>query len=129
MANGSYKVVIEECSKQLSAKQRIAIKDTTNAISLDEACDGAPYEFTPDFWAVLSVHNENAKDGEAKDYTKFVIVDTSGNKITTGSQSFWNAFSAIFDEIDGSNEEFAISAYKKESKNYKGKSFITCSIV
>jgi hypothetical protein len=29
----------------------------------------------------------------------------------------------------GDEEQFSIEVYKKDSKNYKGKQFLTCSIV
>lgn len=119
-----YSVEIVMSSKDLSAKERIAIKDTTNAVSLDEACEGAPLVITPDFYVELNVHNEKSED---KDYVKFVVVDKAGQKYVTGSQSFWNAFIDIAEEMG--DEDYEIEIYKLPSKNYKGKSFLTCSIV
>lgn len=120
-----YSVEIVMSSKDLSAKERIAIKDTTNAVPLDEACEGAPLVITPDFFVELDVHNEKSK--EDKDYVKFVVVDKAGQKYVTGSQSFWNTFNDIAEEMD--DEDYEIEIYKLPSKNYKGKSFLTCSIV
>ena len=127
----SYNVTVSYTSKELSAKERISIKDTTNATPIDTAIDNPdiPLLISPDFYAVLKVHNEKAKDNP--DYTKYVIVDKSGQKYVTGSESFFNAFSEIWEEMsaDGNGEDFSIECYKRPSKNYKGKSFITCSIV
>lgn len=121
-----YSVKIREVSKPTSAKERVMLKDTTNAISLDEATQGAKFVFTPAYYAVLDVHNDNSED---KDYVKYVIVDDAGNKLVTGSESFFTSFKSIMDEMADCGEDFSIEAYRMPSKNYKGKEFITCSIV
>lgn len=122
-----YNATIRECSKELSARERVLIKDTTNAISLDEATtdSDSPLVISPAFYAVLDVHNEKSDN---KDYTKYILVDKNGNKFVTGSDSFWNSFMEIMAEMEGEGD-FEIQVYRRESKNYKGKSFITCSIV
>lgn len=122
-----YNATIRECSKELSARERVLIKDTTNAIPLDEATSDSdsPLVISPDFYAVLAVHNEKSDN---KDYTKYILVDKNGNKFVTGSDSFWNSFMEIMAEMEGEGD-FEIQVYRRESKNYKGKSFITCSIV
>lgn len=122
----TYSATIKFASKELSAKERIMLKDTTNAVALDEACEGSTVVIDPDFYAVLSVHNEKSKD---KDYEKYIIVDKAGTKFVTGSASFLRSFKDIMDEMEGSTEEFQVEVYKKPSKNYSGKSFITCSII
>lgn len=121
-----YEVKIRRTSKELSAKDRIKIKDTTNAIRLDEATAEGAIIIFPDYFAVLDIHNEKSED---KDYSQVVLVDVAGNKYVTGSASFLTAFENIVDEMDGIDEEYQIEVYRRESKNYKGKSFITCSIV
>ena len=121
-----YEVKIRRTSKELSAKDRIKIKDTTNAIRLDEATAEGAIIISPDYFAVLDIHNEKSED---KDYTQVVLVDVAGNKYVTGSVSFLTAFENIVSEMDGIDEEYQIEVYRRESKNYKGKSFITCSIV
>ena len=121
----NYSTEIKECSKQLSAKQRIAIKDTISAIKLDKATQDGPIIITPDYYAVLSVHNEKADD---KDYEQFIIVDVSGDKYVTGSKSFWSSFINIYEEMENEDEAWSIKVYRVESKNYVGRDFITCSI-
>lgn len=121
-----YSVTITETSKQLSAKQRIAIKDTTNAIKLDEATANAENLLIyPEMWAVLAIHNEKSED---VDYENYVLVDKNGTKYVTGSKSFWTSFMDIYREMENEDEEWGINVYRMESKNYKGKQFITCSI-
>lgn len=121
-----YTVTIREISKELSAKAKVMLKDTTNAIQLDEVTQGAKFVFEPDFYAVLDIHNEKSDN---KDYTKYIIVDKAGTKLITGSESFFTAFRDIMHEMEGCDEEFSIEAYRMPSKNYKGKEFITCSII
>lgn len=127
-----YEVTIAEASRQLSAKERVALKDTSNAVSLDTAVDSATdgkILINPVDYVVLSIHNDNAKEGENKDYTNYVIVADDGTKYVTGSDAFFSSFKSIFDEMENETEEWAIECYKKPSKNYTGKGFITCSII
>lgn len=121
-----YEVKINYCNKELTARERIKLKDTTNAVSLDEATEGSSVVISPCIWAQLGIHNERNKDGNA-DYIKYIIIDEAGTKYVTGSESFWTSFIEIATEMNG--EQFDIEAYKVDSKNYKGKQFISCSIV
>lgn len=121
-----YNVEIIESSKQLSAKQRIAMKDTSNAIKLDFACNTDEVIIQPVAYAILSIHNEKSDN---KDYEVYVIEDANGEKYVTGSTSFFSTFMSIYEEMEGENEEWALKVYKLDSKNYKGKQFLTCSIV
>ena len=124
-----YSVKIRETSKELSAKERIAIKDTSNAISIDEvtATEGS-IVIQYDFHVMLDVHNEKSDN---KDYTKIVVMDKGGTKYVTGSESFRTALTDIVDEMvdAGEGDNITIQVYRKDSKNYKGKQFITASIV
>lgn len=121
-----YSVKIVNASKELSARDRVAVKDTTNAIALDEATKDSPLVIAIDYYVELAVHNENSED---KDYKKYVVVDKSGNKFVTGSESFFTAMLEIMDEMTDAGEDFEIQVYRMPSKNYKGKEFLTCSIV
>ncbi len=121
-----YSVKIREVSRPITAKERVMLKDTTNAIALDEVTQGAKFVFEPDYYAILDVHNEKSDD---KDYIKYIIVDKSGTKMVTGSESFFTSFVDIMEEMKDCDEEFSIEVYRIPSKNYKGKEFITCSIV
>lgn len=121
-----YSVKIVNASKELSARDRVAVKDTTNAIALDDATKETPLVIGIDYYVELAVHNEKSED---KDYKKYVVVDKSGNKFVTGSESFFTAMLEIMDEMSDSGEDFEIQVYRMPSKNYKGKEFLTCSIV
>lgn len=121
-----FEAKIREASKELTAKERVKYKDTTNAVQLDEVTQQGTVTIAPDFYIVLDIHNEHSED---KDYVKYVIVDKAGTKFVTGSESFFSAFKSIVDEMTGSGEEYDIEVYRLPSKNYKGKEFLTCSIV
>lgn len=123
-----YKVTIESTKTELTPVERIKLKDTTDAISLDRATqENGSVTFTVTNWGVLNIHNDNAK--ENTDYVKYVLIDNDGNKYTTGSQAFWSAFCDIEDEMsDAGIETYAIKVYRKESKNRAGKQFLTCSV-
>ena len=120
-----FKVTIKEASADLSAKERIAIKDTTSAVKLDEATQAEAVIIDPAMWAILSIHNERS---ENPDYDNYIVVDTDGSKYVTGSVSFWNSFMDIYTEMEGESEPYSVKVYRSPSKNYKGKDFITCSI-
>lgn len=128
----NYSVKVAESSKELTAREKLMFSDTSNASKLDDVVEiGSTVVITPVDYAVLSVHNESS---ENKDYEVYVIVDKSGEKYVTGSTSFWNSFYDIWDVMhdsiaDGDIEEYQIEVYKKESKNYKGKYFLTCSVI
>lgn len=121
-----YSVSIKETSKQLSAKERIMFKDKTSAKKIDEESQHGDFIITPSFYGILEVHNEKSDN---VDYENYVIVDESGEKYVTGSASFWSSFMDIAKEMEGETEEWAVKVFRVPSKNYKGKDFLTCSII
>lgn len=121
-----YSVQVKEVSKELTHKERVQITDLTDCVKLDKATQEGAVLIDLDFYAVLEIHNEKSDD---KDYANFVIVDKDGTRYSTGSMSFFNNLVDICEEMEDSNEEWKIKAYRKPSKNREGKDFITCSIV
>ena len=124
-----YSVEIVETSMELSAKERIKMKDTTNAIKLDELTQEDGNErvlIEPQAYAVLNIHNEHSDQN--KDYVNYVLVDKDGTKYVTSSQSFWATFMDIYEEMENETEPWSIIVYRVPSKNFKGKEFLTCSI-
>lgn len=127
-----YKASVSECSKELSVKEKIALKDTSNAIGLDLLTQEANFNgekviIEVDYYATINIHNEKSDN---KDYINFIVVAKDGTKYVTGSQAFISAFEDIANELAEAGEsDMTIEVYRKESKNYKGKDFITCSIV
>lgn len=129
--DANYKASIAFVSKEISARERIMFKDTTNAIKLDEATKEAEGSVIIDvaYYGELSIHNEKS---DSQDYSNYIVVDVDGQKYVTGSDSFWRAFTDIVDELAecGENIEGAkINVYRHDSKNYAGKQFLSCSLV
>lgn len=121
----AYSASIKESSRELSAKERIMLKDTTSAVKLDQATQVKDIHISVDSYAILNIHNDKATP---TDYENYIILDRNGTKYVTGSQSFWNAFMDIFSEMENESEEWSIRVYRYPSKNYSGKDFITCAI-
>lgn len=122
-----YEVKIIDASKELSARERIALKNFDDMVQLDDAitADSPRLHIDVDGYAVAEVHNEKSDN---VDYEKFIIFGKDGQKYITGSKPFFSSFKEIWDEMEGENEDWAIIAYKRESNNYKGKEFLTCTI-
>ena len=125
----AYEVQVKETSKELAPKERIKIKDLSNAINLDTLTQNEKSVVIDyDYHVILSIHNEKSK--ERPDYENVVVVDKNGTKFNTGSASFITALEEILDEMNDAGEtDIEIEVYRKPSKNYKGKDFITCSII
>ena len=124
----AYNVTISKASRDLSPKERVMLKDLTNATPLERCVEGdVEFQISPDFYAILNVHNDKAKND--KDYTVLLIMDNAGNKYKTGSESFISAFTSIMEDMADCKEEWSISIYGLPSKNYQGKRFLTCSVI
>ena len=128
----NYSATISESSRELSEKERVMFKDLGNAIKLNDLADGASasgekaiIDNVKDY-AILSIHNEASED---VDYNNYLVVDAEGNKYYTGSTPFWNSFKSIWDEMHDSGEDWGIQLNLIPSKNYAGKTVLTCSLV
>lgn len=124
----NYSVTVRNCNKELSAKEKVRIKDISDAFKLDDVItpEGS-IDIYPVTFATLAIHNEMS---ENKDYETLLIIDSKGDKYVTSSQSFRTSFFAIADEMQEAGEEdWGVKIYKLESKNYKGRYFITCSLI
>ena len=127
--NTNYTSKISESSKELSTREKIKLKDLTTAIAIDKVVDPEKsLVIDPDFYAWVDIHNEKLPENE-QDYKTMVIVDKGGAKYYTGSNSAITSFVDIFDEMSETNEPFEVEFIKKESKNFSGKCFITCTLV
>lgn len=123
----TYEVKINRAYKELSARESIMFKDTSNALKLDEIVqEGKELIISPEGYVELSVYNEKSED---KNYQQYIIIDREGRKYFTGSENFFNSFMEIYTEMAKTEEEYQISIYKKPSSNYKGKFFLTCSLI
>ena len=126
-----YEVKIVSTIKDMTARERINVKSLDRAISIDSATEnGQEITVTVDNFVELAVHNENAKEGNNKDYNVYVLIATDGTKYRTGSESFYASFCDIYEEMktEAPDDPIELVIYKQESKNFKGKGFITCSL-
>lgn len=125
-----YKVTITATSKELTAKEKVRIKDFTNAIQLDTAIIGDEHLLLDyDYHVDMEVHNERTKN-EKKDYFKRVIVDKDGQSYLTGSEAFCTAMDSVLEEMAEAEEtDFKLDCYKVDSKNFSGKQFLTCTVI
>lgn len=131
-STANYSATIAETSMELSARERIMYKDTQNAISLldlakeAKANDAKAIIENVAGYVILDIHNEKSDD---VDYKNYVIVDATGEKYVTGSQSFMNSFLAIYEEMKNESEPWGIQLNLLPSKNYKDKEILTCSLI
>lgn len=131
-AESNYSATITETSRELTPKERVMFKDLGNAQKLNDLADEAMRNDSKAIisnvtdYAILSIHNEASED---VDYENYLIVDGEGNKYYTGSKSFWNSFKSIWDEMHEAGEEWGIQLNLIPSKNYAGKTVLTCSLI
>lgn len=122
-----YSVTIAESSAELTAKQKVMFKDTTDCVGIDKATqESGDIIITVAGWVELAIHNEQSQD---KDYKNYVVIAEDGTRYITGSESFWTSFRDIYDDMQDCDEEWKLKIYRCPSKNRQGKDFITCSIV
>ena len=128
----NYSATIIEASRELTARERVMFKDTQNAVSMNdfavsvkETGDKAIITDVKDY-VHISIHNDKSDD---KDYDNYMIIDGDGQKYVTGSQSFWNSFMDIYNEMKDETEPWGIELNLIPSRNYKGKFVLTCSLI
>lgn len=122
-----YKATVNAATWVMTAREKLRYTDLTDAIQLDEATQSGDLIIDVDKWAVINVHNEKS---DTVDYVKYVIIDKDDQVYVTGSESFWNSFTQIYEVMSEEGETtYSIKVYRRESKNYKGKDFITCRII
>lgn len=130
--SASYSASIKESSRELSPKERVMFKDLGNAIKLNDMAEEAMKNDAKAIitkvvdYVIVGVHNEKSDD---TDYDNYLVIDVEGNKYYTGSSAFWNSFKAIWDEMHDAGEDWGIQLNLIPSKNYKGKTVLTCSLI
>lgn len=121
----AYTAEIVKCNRELSKKEKVMYKNASDCKRLDdETTKNGSLVIAPELWMELSVHNDKAKN---PDYTQYIIVDKDGTSYLTGSENFYNNFTSIAEEMEG--EEFEVEVYRKPSKNFSGKEFLTCKLI
>ena len=100
-----YESKIIESSRELSAKEKLAIKDCSNAKSLDEISENERLRIHPQLYAVCAIHNEKATD--KKDYKKYIVVVNKKdleNKLNIANYNFENIVYTDTISVDGIEE-------------------------
>lgn len=122
-----YKATVNESSWEMTAREKLRYTDFTDVVQIDEATQAGDIIIDVDKWLVVQVHNEKS---DTIDYKKYVIIDQEGQAYVTGSESFWRSFIEIYEVMSEEEETvYSIKVYRRESKNYKGKDFLTCRII
>ena len=127
-----YSTKIVSASRELTVKEKITLKDFNDCTGLDTVVTNEQgFIIDPDVIVEVEVHNERAKDD--KDYTTIVILDKDGTKYSTSSNSLRDSISDIMDELadleEADRADLKIKVFKKPSKNYSGKYFLTATVV
>ena len=124
----NYKAQVISATKELTGKERVALKNFADMVQLDDATKEEVGGVT--IWvswvAEVGVHNEKADN---PDYTKYVYVDKDGTMYVSGSEPLYRQFCDIAEDMEAESEEWGIKVIRKKSTNYKDKDFLTCVIV
>lgn len=125
-----YKAKVVDSWKALSVKEKISYKETDSFDKLDEIVpvDGELVITLANF---ITVEVENPKS-ENPNYNQYILVADNGDAYVTSSNTFCASLNSILDEIKDAGEDevgdWQLKIYKRESNNFKGKHFLTCSI-
>lgn len=122
--NKDYAIKIVDTSRELTKKEQAMLKDTSDAVLINDMVSEGACILKPVAYVVLDIHNEKS---DSKDYTKLVLIDENGEKYSTGSEAFITTFQDIWADMVDSEEEWALKCYSKKGKNQNP--FLTCSIV
>lgn len=134
MENNDYSAKIVNSSfEKLTGKDKLRFINFMDMIQLDDvvAETGEHYPITVTGFVTVQVHNEKSDN---KDYTKMVLVAEDGTLYVTGSDSFMREFENIVDVLNddftdaGTEPLYEINIYKRPSKNFNGKKFLTCGV-
>lgn len=124
-----YKVEILGGSREFSKLERISLKDTSDVVSIVDACGDDRLEITVVDYVILHIINPHSK--KEKEYDKFVLITDEGDRYVTGSESFIDTFMNIWEEMQdepGVIYPVTIQCFVKESKN-NPQGFLTCRLV
>lgn len=124
----NYKAQVVSASKQLTGKEKVALKNFADMIPLDEEtkANEAGVLINVAWTAEVEVHNEKADN---PDYVKYIYVDKDGTMYISGSEPLYRQYTDIAEDMEGDEEEWGIKVIRKQSSNYEGKDFLTCVIV
>ena len=129
-------VKIAMASREFTKVQKIALQNTSECVSLDAeleelAKEGKQLVISPKDYVVLDITTDKPNLSGNENYKNMVVIDRNGTRYATGSNSFMEAFINIYEIMheDEEDPQYDIVVKRKDSKNYKGKYFLTCDIV
>lgn len=128
----TYKSTITNMSSNITRFQAVMMTGSHDNLSIGDIVEkGRALYFRPVGWLTQHIVNSKSDDGE---YDQLLILADDGTVYSTGSTSFMESFYSLMDSIDDMEEseipaDWQIKATARDSKNYKGKQFLTCSIV
>jgi hypothetical protein len=126
--NRTFSASIIDSNRELSAVEKVKMKDTRDAISLEQISREQPAFVGITGYVVLHIHNEKSDD---KEYEQYMLIGANGEKYVTGSLAFFNSFLDIWMDLAGEEmpaEGWTIKVYQLPSKNFKDRNFVTCSL-
>lgn len=121
-----YKAKVTNSMVSLTKKQEVQFKNFADMEQLDELTKVEPVLIDLANIVTVSVHNEKSDN---QDYNKYVYVDKNGAMYISGSEPLYRQACDIMEDMEGSEEDYAIKVIRKPSANYKDRDFLTCVIV
>ena len=116
---------IRKASRELTTREQIKATNFNNAKGLATVLDNTDcVTLSIDWWVLCHVELEATHE----QYDTLVIMTTDGQKYTTSSETFIKNFEDMMDLLKDDNELIEIDCCKGESKNYKGKYYLTCTL-
>lgn len=126
MSRTDYTAKVTYSNRELTAREKIAFKDFESFEKLNDVVK-EPIVLSVTNVISVQVHNEHSKQNT--DYTVYVV-ETNNGTYRTGSETFFQAYCDIVDELNEAGEDTSsidLKIYKVASKNFDG-DFIKCSL-
>lgn len=123
-----FKATITSSLKELTAREKVKFSDFSNSESIDTLSQQSTVQFIVDNVITLKVENDKSENGE---YDVYLFVTPSGSVLHTSSRNFYDSVMSIIETLhqNNDNEPIEIEVVRKDSKNFKGKQFITAVLV
>ena len=128
MARTDYNAKVTYSNKELTAREKIAFKDFESAIKLNDIIKDDALTLSISNVVKVEVHNEHSKQNT--DYNVFIVVTSDGKTYRTGSESFYESYCDIIEELAEAGEDVStvdFKLYKVKSNNFDG-DFIKCAL-
>ena len=112
----AYKAKVVKATKEVSAREKIRLKNFSDFIQLDEATENDSALIDIDYVATVHVENDKSDNPE---YYKQVYIDKNGQGYVSGSETLFRQFEDIYEEMK--NEGLESRCTKHHLKTLKGK--------